>query len=502
MKRPNDLHLIIKSLTKSEKRHFKMVVSGGSKLENNYTILFDAIDAQEEYDEVKLSRKLKKHPFSQQISRTKYLLYEQILKVLRQLYNTRSEQTKLHILLNSVEVLFHKTLYHQAYEVLKRAKKTAIAEELYGLQQEILEWEQQLLPYLQNHKTIRLAIDELLKSHEHVSQSIKTEQKFRALHTEVRLKYDLLLNYHNDQQVNQLFGKVFQHPFLGHFAHATTFVSKALFHELHFMKSHAESNYSDAAFWSNAMFLLWQKTPKMKPIFRADYIRQLRDYTFFKIAYDNTQENVFALLNEWKSIPAFSKEEGDKQTLEIDAIHFLLQLVNSKYKGIEAIYHRIKEDHFSNMNKLPIHQRLTIFYHIAVYHFLEKRYEEALQWIKKLDLLAAGKLNPHLLKYIKMMELMVRYELDEPVVDDKDILRIHRHLKSLGDLGEVEKMLLQSIKKLINLPIFDNLPEELQDLNDLLKIEIGTTQLHSKKINNQVILAWVNDKLTNERLYA
>lgn len=170
MKDSRDLHSIIKSLTKSEKRHFKMCVNSVHKSENNYTILFDAIDSQEEYDEVKLLRKLKKHTFAKQISRTKYLLYEQILKVLRQLYSTRSDHAKIGAMLNSAEVLFYKTFYHQAFEVLKRAKKIAIANELHGLQQEIMEREKLLLPYLENHKTIRLAISNFLSSYERIDQ--------------------------------------------------------------------------------------------------------------------------------------------------------------------------------------------------------------------------------------------------------------------------------------------------------------------------------------------
>ena len=200
MKDSKDLHRIIKSLSKAEKRHFKMCVNSVHKNENNYTILFDAIDAQEEYNENKLLRKLKKHPFSKQISRTKYLLYEQILKVLRQLYSSRSEHAKLGALLNSAEVLFYKTFYNQALEVLKRAKKIAIANELFGLQQEIMEREKLLLPYLENHKTIKPAISKFLNSYERIAQLLKTENEYKALHIKVRLYYDTLLNFYETSQ--------------------------------------------------------------------------------------------------------------------------------------------------------------------------------------------------------------------------------------------------------------------------------------------------------------
>ena len=59
-KASDQLHKLIKSLSKPEKRYFKVFSSRhiiGD--ENNYQTLFDAIDKQEEYDEEKLMKKFK-----------------------------------------------------------------------------------------------------------------------------------------------------------------------------------------------------------------------------------------------------------------------------------------------------------------------------------------------------------------------------------------------------------------------------------------------------------
>jgi hypothetical protein len=501
MKDPRDLHSIIKSLSKSEKRHFKMCVNSVHKNENNYTILFDAIDAQDEYNELKLLRKLKKHTFTKQISRTKYLLYEQILKVLRQLYSTRSEHAKIGTLLNSVEVLFHKTFYHQAFEVLKRAKKIAIANELYGLQQEILEREKLLLPYLENNKTIRLAISEFLNSYERIAQLVKTENEYKALHSKVRLYYDSILNFHETSQVDAIFGKVMEHPLISEKSNATTFLSQVLFHEIHFLNANARSNFAQANYFGDEMFSMWEVKPAMKNVFRDAFIRQLRDYTFCKISSDHSQKNIPQLLNEWKSIKSFSKEEEGIFVLETDMIHFLLQLVNKSYSGIEAICHLIKEHHLPSLQKLPDHQQVVIFYHIAVYHFMKKDYAKVIRDINQIETIAGGKLRPHVLKYVKLMELIVRYELDDEEIDDKDILRITRHLRSLGTLGRIEEMLLSSIKKLINLPSLNEPPMILKELKEMLETDNETINYKLESINNQIIKVWVKEKLSKEYQY-
>lgn len=498
MKDPKDLHAIIKSLTKAEKRIFKMNVGSIQKNNNNYTLLFDAIDAQEVYDEAKLQRKLRKHTFSKQISRTKYLLYEQILKVLRQLYGKHSERAKLGWLIESVEVLFSKTLYKQAYTAIKRAKKIAIANELYGLQQEIMDQEQRLLPYVENHKTIQNAIEQLLKSYERVAHNIHLENAYKALHASVRLYHDTLLNFHETDQVHTLFDAVMQDHLMQSEVMASTFLSKILFYEIHFLNAYVNSDLRETKQSGETLFKIWQQRPEMKSVFPSEYIRQLRDFTFWKISTENDHMGINELLEEWQQLPASSKEEAEKHRSEIDLIHFLLQLVHQSYSGIEAIHYRIKENEFASLKMLTIQQRIITFYHLAVYHFFEKRYGEVWRLIEKVDALAGKKLLPHILKYVRLMELIVRYELDDYEIENKDILRIHRHLESLGAVGKIEKMLLRSIKKLINLPILDKTPSIVFELKEALELNQHTTPPPSKTMSHQIIKTWVEDIISKK----
>jgi hypothetical protein len=118
----------------------------------------------------------------------------------------------------------------------------------------------------------------------------------------------------------------------------------------------------------------------------------------------------------------------------------------------------IKEDYLVSLEKLSISQQVAILYHIAVYHFMKKKYAKVIRQIKQIEEIAGGKLRSHILKYVKLMELIVRYELEDEEIDDKDILRITRYLKSFGKMGRIEEMLLSSIKKIINLLSLDEPP--------------------------------------------
>jgi len=74
------VHELIKSLTKSEKRYFKLISSRHTiGDENNYVILFDAIEKQIEYDEQALFQQFKGAAFLNKFAITKRRLYDHIL---------------------------------------------------------------------------------------------------------------------------------------------------------------------------------------------------------------------------------------------------------------------------------------------------------------------------------------------------------------------------------------------------------------------------------------
>lgn len=280
MKDSDALHAIIKSLTKAEKRNFKICVSSSQKSINNYTLLFDAIDAQKVYDEKKLLKKLEIHAFSKQISRTKYLLYEQILKSLRLLYGNRTKCSEADLMLNSVEILFNKKLYKQAYEVLKKAKEIAFKFERLGLQQKILDWEIQLFPFQKNKKTSPSSIEQLFINYEHVALQLKIENTYRVLYIKARSIYDSFSDGIYSKEKFQKFEKLMNHTFIKNEKRAITFLSKVFHHEVQFLNAQVYSNNQDALQWSTKLFDIWKNAPEKKEAYSTNFKMQFKGYTF------------------------------------------------------------------------------------------------------------------------------------------------------------------------------------------------------------------------------
>jgi hypothetical protein len=125
------LHELIHSLTKSEKRYFKLLSSRHTiGEENNYILLFDFIDKQEIYDEMELKLHFKGESFLNKLSITKKRLYDHILNALDNFHSQSNIESQIFKMIHSAEILSHKTLYAQAKKTLISAEKLAEKNEL------------------------------------------------------------------------------------------------------------------------------------------------------------------------------------------------------------------------------------------------------------------------------------------------------------------------------------------------------------------------------------
>ena len=124
--RQNDvLHQLISSLSKAEKRNFKLYMkrnSGDKDLKA--TSLFDAIGEQTTYGETRLLKKLKTINKSQ-LANMKSHLYRQVLASLRALRSAQSIELIMNEHMDYARILYNKGLYHQSLKTLEKVKEMA-----------------------------------------------------------------------------------------------------------------------------------------------------------------------------------------------------------------------------------------------------------------------------------------------------------------------------------------------------------------------------------------
>jgi len=134
------LFTLIKSLSKSEKRQFKLYAGRlGGNSQANFMTLFNLLDKSDAFNEALILKKtnIKK----QQISNTKAHLYKQILVSLR--FNPVHQNTRAHIReqFDFAAILYSKGLYKQSLKILDKSKELALKSGENNLAFEIVEFE-------------------------------------------------------------------------------------------------------------------------------------------------------------------------------------------------------------------------------------------------------------------------------------------------------------------------------------------------------------------------
>jgi hypothetical protein len=114
MKENDDLFALVKALSKSEKRYFRLYAAKQhSKEDAVYLLLFDALEAMEEYDDAPLHAILREQQLHH-LAQLKYYLYKTLLRALN-LYHARFNiETRINELIQAFNILYEKQLYTQA----------------------------------------------------------------------------------------------------------------------------------------------------------------------------------------------------------------------------------------------------------------------------------------------------------------------------------------------------------------------------------------------------
>ena len=134
------LFVLIKSLSKSEKRQFKLYVGRlGVNTDAKFLALFNLLDKMKAYNEKQIleSGIVKKA----QLSNLKAHLYKQILVSLRLNPVNQSIRVQIREQLDFATILYQKGLYKQSLKLLEKAKSMAIENEEKNVAYEIVELE-------------------------------------------------------------------------------------------------------------------------------------------------------------------------------------------------------------------------------------------------------------------------------------------------------------------------------------------------------------------------
>lgn len=162
MKPTEELHHLIKSLTRNEKGYFKKYSGVHVRGEENvYSFIFDHIDKQKNYDESALKEAIAKNGFEINFAIAKNQLNNLILKTLRSYYDEKSSQRHLRDLISDIEFLYSKALYKNCRKLIQKGKTIAQKTQNHYYLIQLIRWEKSTLHTFFDQKTTETTLQQL-----------------------------------------------------------------------------------------------------------------------------------------------------------------------------------------------------------------------------------------------------------------------------------------------------------------------------------------------------
>lgn len=495
MKPSNELFDLIKSLSKSEKRFFKLQSSLQSG-DKNYVRLFDCIDRMEEYDEEQIKKLFKGEKFIKHLPSEKNHLYKLILKSLRSYYSDTSVSSMLKQEIKNIEILYNKALFDECNKFLVRAKKLAIKYEKFYYHFELINWEKTLLEEAFENGQFTIDIDALIIEEQEVIDKLRNLAEYHVLYSKINYVFRSG-GYVRTEENRAIVDEIVNHPLI---KGKNTALSKRAATICYYTQGFCNMANGDNE-------TAFEKFTKVKsilddaPHLRADLSKR----------YVRTKANMINCLIDKKNfeqaremiakLRSLTEEDGFQYT-DVQAAIFknagLAELelyhhsgdFNSGVVAAEEIMKGLAE----YQGKIQKENELSFFYQFSYIYFGAKQYNKALYWINKVLNDNENNLRQDLYSYARLFNLAIHYELNNFDLLEYTIKSTSRYLQKRERDFPLEKVIIEYFKKIIK----NQTPTDRKKQLELFRNELVELL---KEPENEVVnkyfdfVKWIDSKL-------
>lgn len=442
------LFTLVKSLSKSEKRQFKLFAG---RLEGNtnakFLALFNYLDKHDFYDEKNI---LKKGIVSkQQLSNLKANLYKQILKSLRLNPSHRSVKVQLREQLDYATILYNKGLYKQSLKVLEKAKVIALSNEEKNIAYEVVELEKVIeTQYITRSIATRadeLAVEAKMLSRQNVIASKLSNLSLQLYGVLLKVGYvknkegfNEVTKYYHDRMPKYVFEE------LG-------FREKLWLYKANLWYSFLIQDFLACYKYANKWVTLFKAHPKMiqvNPVFYLKGVHYLLEALFY-IKHETKFKETLGELERNLINGAIPQNDNTKSlgfiylyANKVNA-HFLDGTFSEGLAFVPEIESRLK----AYQHKIDQHYVMLFYYKMACLFFGAGDNLASISYLDKIIKAKALKGREDLMCFARILSLVAHYEagLDENM--EEQLRNTYRFLLKMNDLHAVQKEVLNFIRE-------------------------------------------------------
>lgn len=466
----SQLFQLIKSLTKAEKRHFKLYATRNSnEKELKFLGLFSAMEIQEKYNEPALLEKLD-GVNKRQLSNLKGHLYNQILVSLR-LLRRKQGDIEIREQIDFASVLYEKGLYLQSLDQLSRARGLATKRHRQTLLLEIIEFEKRIesLHITRSHAK---RAEELISWGKQARKSVQVDEAWsdvalemyglylRIGHVKNHKEYAHVLKYfesrlpQNDGQLS-FFGQVYR-------AQAWVWCHYIL------------QNWRRCFRYARTWVTLFQEHPELQNLEIDLFIKGIHNLlSVLFYSMDNQRFNhYFALLEKVisESEDVFSENGRIQAFLYLELARINRFFLEADFEASVEAIPGIEERLAGYSNRLDDHRILVFWYKFACLHFAVGQFRECTQYLQRIINFPRMPLREDIQSFARILHLIAQYELGDHDAIDAQIRSVYRYLLKMENMQEVQKAVMDFLKNSVYMdrkamtPHFKSLQERLEKI--------------------------------------
>ncbi|WP_126247256.1 hypothetical protein [Chitinophaga rhizosphaerae] len=443
------LFILIKTLTKAEKRNFQLAFNRDNTKEDVLFIqLFNALDKMKEYDDEQILRRvpdIKK----QQLSNIKAHLYKHLLTTLRLLYKTKDALIELREQLDYARVLYNKGLYNQSLKILAKAKVSAREQEEVMLHFEIVEFEK-LIETRHITRSLDNRAEELSDESRLINEQLNNVSRLSTLALRMYGLY-LKLGHARDEKDTLMLRSFFDTnlPPVQH--QQMSFYERIYLYQAYCWYYYILQDFVMYYRYTQKWVDLFSEYPALKDADVDLYIKAMHNLLtahFHTMNHDKFTE----VLQEMENFIT-EKEESLNENTRTNAFvylytgkvnrHFLDGTFSEGLKLVAEVEEKISEHQLT----VDQHRVLVFYYKIACLYFGSGDNDNAIVYLNKIIQLKIGNLRADIQCFARILHLIAHYELENYSLVEYLIKSVYHFIAKNKDLSQVMEEILKFLRK-------------------------------------------------------
>jgi hypothetical protein len=444
------LHNLVSSLTKAEKRNFKLYATRlQSKPDLLFLKLFDILDKSAEYDDLKIIARLKLT--RGKLSNLKRHLYSQILKSLRHLHVEKDREIQIREQIDHSKILYEKGLYLQSLKLLDRVRTVAERAHQELLLMEIIEIQKYIEErHITRSRRVAGKMEHLLQ--EAAQQEALISNMVRLSNLKIRVHGLYITTGHaRNQKDHERVKKEFLEELEAFSGEKLGFMEQVFLHQSYMWYYYILLDFEHCNKHAQQWVAVFDRHPDMIKDDPVLYMRGLAYElaTLFSMRKLDRYNKVMLKFNHFNK----HYEGGLNTTGKI--IHFLYyytallnhHLLAGTYSEGTKLVPQIERLIKKYRSLIDIHRIMVFQYKLAWLFFGAGNYSKAIDFLNEIINLKAGHLREDIQCYARLLHLFSHYELGNSEYLAYQVESVSRFFEKMKDLNQIQRELLDFFRK-------------------------------------------------------